>query len=150
MPDTSHILLITALGIASATTLMTLRIAKMPGSSAERTVAELRLAQIAALLLVMVASAYLGFAALLENRLGGGLDVVLAVGFLIVAITATLREPREALTILALGFIAHALVDILHRPGALPAVITPRWYLVGCAILNLYTAALCYLPVIKR
>lgn len=150
MPDTSHILLLTALGIAGATTLMTFRIAKMSGLSAERTVAELRLAQIAALLLVMVSSAYLGFAALLENRLGGGLDVVLAVGFLIVAITATLREPREALTILALGFIAHALVDILHRPGALPTVITPRWYLLGCAILNLYTATLCYLPVIKR
>ena len=101
MPDTSHILLLTALGIASATTLMTLRIAKMSSLSAERTVAELRLAQITALLLVMVSSAYLGFAALLENRLGGGLDVVLAVGFLIVAITATLREPREALTILS-------------------------------------------------
>ena len=150
MPNTAHVLLLTALGIAGATTLMTLRIAKMPGLSSERTVAELRLAQIAALLLVMTSSVYLGFAAFIENRLRGRLDVVLAVGFLIVAITATLREPREALTILALGFIAHALVDILHRPGALPAVVIPRWYLVGCAILNLYMGTLCYLPVIKR
>ncbi len=150
MTDVTRALLLAALLVWGGLTWMTLRIARMPGSTAERTVAELRLAQVAALVLVLVSSAYLGFAAALADRLGGGLDVALAVGFLIVAMTATLREPREALTIVALGFMAHALVDILHRPGLLPSDVTPRWYLVSCAVLNLYSGALCYLPVITR
>jgi hypothetical protein len=54
------------------------------------------------------------------------------------------------LTILALAFAAHAVVDIAHRPGLLPDGIAPRWYAVGCAILDVYIGALCYLPILRR
>jgi len=38
---------------------------------------------------------------------------------------------------------------VAHRPGALPGI-APRWYLVGCAIYDVYIGALCYLPILKR
>ena len=54
------------------------------------------------------------------------------------------------LIVLALAFGAHAVVDILHRPGALPVGVVPQWYLVGCAVYNVALGALCYLPLLRR
>ena len=106
--------------------------------------------QIGSLLLALVAGAYLGFAAAAEERTGVGLDVMLALGFLVTAAVVLTRDPREGLAILALAFVAHALVDILHRPGLLSGDIAPRWYAAGCATLNVYLGALSYLPILKR
>lgn len=119
-------------------------------SSPERLVAELRLAQIAALLLSLAGGAYIGFAVANEARPGTGIDVVLAVGFFLVAATTLVRDPRQALTILALAFAAHAVVDVAHQPGLLPDGIAPRWYAIGCAVLDVYIGALCYLPILRR
>jgi hypothetical protein len=126
------------------------RATRTPVSSPDRLIAEFRVMQIGSLLLVLVAGAYLGFAAAAPSRLGVGTDVVLALGFLVVAATVLTRDPREGLTILALAFAAHALMDVLHRPGLLPGDIVPRWYGVGCAWLNVYLGALSYLPLLKR
>ena len=70
----------------------------------ERLVEELRLAQMAALLLTLTAGAYIGFAVVRENEPGVGLDIALAVGFLLVAGVTMVRDPRQALTIVALAF----------------------------------------------
>jgi hypothetical protein len=126
------------------------RTAAVPTSSPDRLVAELRLAQFAALLLSMTAGAYIGFAVTRETQPGVGLDVALAVGFLVVAATTLVRDPRQALTILALAFAAHAVVDIAHRPGLLPEGIAPRWYLISCAVYDVCIGALCYLPILRR
>ena len=56
----------------------------------------------------------------------------------------------QALTLLALGFGAHAIVDIAHRPGVLPDGIAPQWYTVGCAIYDVIIGALCYIPILRR
>ena len=117
---------------------------------AERLVGELRLGQFAALLLTLSAGAYLGLAAVHESRLGIGLDVALATGFLVVAAVSMLRDPRQALTILSLGFAAHAVLDVAHRPGLLPEGIAPTWYSVGCAVFDVYIGALCYFPLLRR
>lgn len=127
-----------------------LRTARVPTSSPERLISELRLAQLAALLLVMSASAYIGFAVAAENRVGVGFDIAIALGFLILAATTMVRDPRQALTILALGFAAHAVVDIAHRPGLLPDGIAPRWYSIACAVYDLIVGALCYFPTLRR
>jgi len=127
-----------------------IRTTSIPSASPERLVAELRLAQMAALLLTLAAGAYIGFAVVRENEPGVGLDVALAVGFLVVAAVTMLREPRQALTILALAFAAHALLDVAHRPGFLPEALAPRWYAVGCAVYDVLMAAVCYLPVVRR
>jgi hypothetical protein len=137
------------LGMAAGFTWYAFRTAFIPTSSPDRLVAELRLGQFAALLLAMMAGAYIGFAVRHEDQPGVGFDVALAVGFFVVAATTLVRDPRQALTILALGFAAHALLDVAHRPGVLPDI-APRWYLIGCAVYDLYIGALCYFPILRR
>jgi hypothetical protein len=129
---------------------LSVRALRLPPTDPNRLVAELRLAQLAAVVLAFVGAAYVGLAAAQPAVRGGSLDVALALGFLIVAATAPLRDPREALTMLALAFVAHAVGDALHRPGWLPDALVPGWYAVGCAVQNSIAAALCYLPVLRR
>ena len=124
------------------------RTVQIPTSSPHRLVAELRLAQAAALLLAMTAGAYIGLVAMNEARVGAGLDVAASIGFFVIAAIAPTRDPREALTILAAAFAGHAVVDVLHRPGGLPPGLAPRWYIVGCGIVDVTWGALCYLPVL--
>jgi hypothetical protein len=118
--------------------------------SADRLVAELRLAQLAALLLAFVAAPYVGFAAVQPHQPIAALHVSLALGFFVVAAIGFSLEPRRALTVLAIAFGAHALLDTLHRPDLLADGLAPRWYLVGCAIHNVAIGILCYLPVLRR
>ena len=63
---------------------------------------ELRLGQFAALLLTMTAGVYIGFAVGHESQQGVGFDVAFAAVFLIVAASTLVRDPRHALTVLAL------------------------------------------------
>jgi hypothetical protein len=137
-------------GLAAGFTWLAARTAALPTSTPQRLIDELRLAQMAALLLTLTAGAYIGFAVVHENEPGVGLDVAIAIGFLIAAGMSMIKEPRQALTILALAFAAHAVVDVLHRPGVLPEGLTPRWYAIGCAVYDVYIGALCYLPVLRR
>jgi hypothetical protein len=138
-------------GLAAGLTWYAGRTALVPTSSPDRLVAELRLAQFAALLLAMTAGAYIGLAVAHESTIGVGLDVALAIGFLVVAATTLVRDPRQSLIIVALAFVTHAVVDVAHQPdGLLPPDIAPRWYLIGCAVYDLYIAALCYLPILRR
>lgn len=127
-----------------------IRTAAIPAASPERLIAELRLAQMAALLLTLSAGAYIGFAVAREHDPGVGLDIALSVGFLLVAAFTMLRDPRQALTIVALAFAAHAVVDIAHRPGLLSDGLAPRWYAIGCAVYDVFVGAVCYLPVLRR
>jgi len=137
-------------GLALGCTWQSIRTALVPASSPDRLIAELRLAQFAALILTLTAGAYIGFAVVRENQPGVGLDVALAVGFFLVAAVTMVRDPRQGLTIVALAFAGHAIVDVLHRPGLLPEDLAPRWYSIGCAIYDVYLGALCYLPMLKR
>ena len=59
-----------------------------------------------------------------------------------------MRDPRQALTIVALAFAAHAVLDVAHRPGVLPEGVAPRWYSVGCAVFNVYIGAVAYWPML--
>jgi hypothetical protein len=145
-------ILIASLALAAGFTWQAVKTALIPVSSPERLVAELRLSQIAALLLSLVGGVYIGFAVSAGTALqpGVGADIAIAIGFFLIAATTLVRDPRQALTVLALAFAAHAVVDIAHRPGLLPDGIAPRWYAIGCAILDLYLGALCYLPILRR
>lgn len=127
-----------------------IRTSGIPPTSPDRLVSELRLSQFAALLLTLTAGAFVGFAVASENLQGAGFEVAFAVGFLIIAASTLVRDPRHALTVLALAFAAHAVLDVAHRPGLLPDTIAPRWYLVGCATYDVCIGALCYLPILRR
>jgi hypothetical protein len=150
MTEASRTILIAALLVAAGLTWQGLRTAAIPLSSPHRLIAELRLAQVAALVLVATASAYLGFASTYEAQPGVGLDIALAVGFGIVAAVTLVRDPRQALTLLALAFAAHAVLDVAHRPGGLPEAVAPRWYALGCAMFNVYVGAVTYWPILRR
>lgn len=150
MSDTFRTVLIAGLALAAGMTWQGVRTAAIPVSSPERLVAELRLAQIAALLLALTAGAYIGFAVAEESLPGSGVDVALAIGFFLVAATTLVRDPRQALTIIALAFAAHAVLDVIHRPGLLPDGIAPRWYALGCAVFDVYIGAVTYFPILRR
>ena len=150
MSEALRTVLIAFVALAAGFTWQAIRTSLIPVSSPERLVAELRLAQIAALLLSLVGGAYIGFAVGHELQFGAGADIAIAVGFFLVAATTLVRDPRQALTILALAFAAHAIVDVAHRPGLLPDGIVPRWYSIGCAVYDVYIGALCYLPILRR
>lgn len=138
------------LGLAAGFTWYAIRTSAVSTSSPDRLVAELRLAQFAALLLSLVAGVYVGFAVTHDQQPGVGFDIALAIGFLVIAATTLVRDPRQALMMLALAFAGHAIVDVAHQPGWLPDGIAPRWYLLGCALYDVYIGALCYLPILKR
>ena len=136
--------------LAVTFTWLSVRAAWTPAESPARLVAEFRVVQLGSLVLALVAGAYLGLAAAHESRPGVGLDVAFALGFLVASAAALTRDPREALTLLALTFAAHAILDVAHRPGLLPASLAPRWYAIGAASFDVYLGALCYLPVLRR
>jgi uncharacterized membrane protein HdeD (DUF308 family) len=148
MTEASRTILIAALSVAAGMTWQGLRTAAIPLTSPDRLIAELRLAQIAALVLMATAGAYLGFAATHEAQPGVGLDMTL--GFGILAGVTLVRDPRQALTLLALAFAAHAVVDVAHQPGVLPEGVAPRWYALGCAVFNVYVGAVTYWPILRR
>jgi hypothetical protein len=137
--------------LGAALTWQAIRATMVPVSSPERLVAELRLAQMAALLLALSAGAYIGLAVAHEAEPGVGVDIALTVGFFVTAAATLVRDPRQALTILALAFAAHAILDVAHRPGwLLPDGMAPRWYSIGCAVYDVYIGALCYFPILRR
>ena len=150
MNDAIRSVAVAFFGLAAGFTWYSIRAASIPTSSPDRLVAELRLGQFAALLLALTAGAYIGFAVSHQTQPAVGLDVALTVGFFVVAATTLVRDPRHALTILALAFAAHALFDVAHRPGGLADGIAPRWYLIGCAVYDVYIGALCYFPILRR
>ena len=150
MSEALRTTLIAFAALAAGFTWQAVKTALIPVSSPERLVAELRLAQIGALLLSLVGGAYIGFAVGHEQLPGVGADIAIGVGFFLVAATTLVRDPRQALTILALAFAAHAVVDVAHRPGLLPEAIAPRWYSIGCAVYDVFIGALCYLPLLRR
>ena len=119
-------------------------------TSGQRLVAELRLAQFAALLLTLTAAVPMGFALAHDNVAGTGLVVAIAAGCFAVAALVTTWEPVRALTALAVAWSAHALADLAHVAGLLPPEILPGWYPPACATYDVLLAALCYLPVLRR
>jgi len=150
MSEGLRTLLVAAIAFGVGFSFQTIRTAAIPVSSPDRLISELRLAQVAALLLTLSAGAYLGLAAVHEGRTGVGFDIALSVGFFVLAAYTLTCDPRQALTLLALGFAGHAALDIAHRPGLLPDGLAPRWYTVGCASYDVFIGALCYFPLLRR
>jgi hypothetical protein len=116
----------------------------------DRLVAELRLAQVAALVLALMAGVSVGLAIGHAPRPDVSVEVAVGGILCLVAAVALFQDPRLALTIVAIGFAAHAVTNVMHRPGLLPADLAPQWYFVGSACLDAAVGALCYLPLLKR
>lgn len=119
-------------------------------TSGQRLVAELRLAQFAALLLALAAAVPIGLALGHADVPGTGLVVAIAAGCFAVAALVTTWEPLRALTALAVAWGAHAVADLAHGAGLLPPEIVPGWYPAASATYDVLVGALCYLPVLRR
>ena len=150
MTDSARVLLVAGAALAIILVRLALAAVRADTGSPSRMVAELRLAQFAALVLTLSAGSYVGFALAQESAVGSGLDVALAVGFLVSAAVAVTRAPRTALILLAVAFAGHAGVDLLHAAGRLPSESMPHWYATACAVYDVGIAGVCCLPIVYR
>jgi hypothetical protein len=66
--------------------------------------------------------------------------------FGLVAASTIVRDPRQALTIVALAFAAHAVLDVAIAQASCRKTWS-RAVSVGCAIFNVYIGAIAYWPV---
>lgn len=144
MTDTARVLLTGALLSGLAISMFAWRVTHMDPDDSERLIGELRLGQWMAVLLATVSGVPIGLSLSRVDLPLAHLDAALAVAFMAVAGFVLQRDTREGLLIASLGFIAHALIDISHRPGWLAPDLAPRWYTTGCAIYNVYLAAWCF------
>ncbi len=143
MNDTPAVLLVGAVLSGVALASFAWRVHRVDPMQPERLIGELRLAQWAAILLAGIGAVPIGFT-VTAGLAAAQADAAFGIVFVGLAGLVLQREPREALLVAAGGFVAHALLDIAHRPGLLPSDIAPRWYTVGCAIDNVCLAAVCY------
>jgi hypothetical protein len=152
MPDIAVPVSLAALAALMLSTIVAfaLRALAAPATSPDRLVAELRLAQVAALVLALLAGVSVGLAVGHAPRPDMTMEIALGGMLFLVAAIAPFQDPRLALTILALGFAAHAVTDVMHRPGLLPPDVAAQWYFVGGACFDAAVGALCYLPLMKR
>lgn len=144
MTDTARLLLTAAVLSAAGFGAFAWRIRWMEATTPERLIAELRLAQLSAVALAGLGAIPIGLAIAAPVGAFVHLDAALGVVFMTVAAYVLLRDPAGALWLAAAGFILHALFLLAHRPGWLEPGLTPRWYIVGCSIYDVYMAAICY------
>lgn len=144
MTDTGRVLLTGTLLSGVALSMFAWRVRHTDPDDAERLIGELRLGQWMAVMLAGMSGIPIGVALSRVAMPLAHLDAALAVAFIAVAGFVLQRDPREGLLVASLGFIAHALIDIAHRPGWLPPDLSPRWFTTGCAMFNVYLAGWCF------
>lgn len=144
MTDTARVLLTAAVLSGLAISTFAWRVTQIDPEETERLIGELRLAQWMAVVLAGLSGVPIGLALSRPDLPLAHFDIALAVASVGVAGFVLQRDPREGLLVASLAFIAHALIDIAHRPGWLPMDLSPRWYTTGCAVYNVYLAAWCF------
>lgn len=144
MTETALVLAIAAGLSASGLGLLGWRVVRTDPQAPERMIGELRLAQLAAVLLAAVGGVSIGLAVAAPPLPGTPVDASMGTVFAMIGVLILLREPRDALLLAAGGFLLHALFDLAHRPGWLRTDLAPRWFLVAKPLFDLYAAGLCY------
>ena len=150
MTDATLTLIVASGALAVTLVRLSVIAARLDVNSPARLVAELRLAQFAALVLALFGGIYIGIPLVQEASPGAGIDVALAIGFLAVASAAITQEPTRALILVSLGFAGHAVVALAHGADILPSDSVPEWFSAACAIYDVTVAAVCYLPIVRR
>ena len=144
MSETARVLLVAAILAAAGLAAYAVRVLQQDPAEPARLIGELRFSQWAALLLAVSGGAWVGIAAAHPPAVLGGVEVTLAIATIVVAAWTLHMDTRQALLTLGIAFVVHALIDTAHRPGWLAADLAPRWFIVGCAVHNVFMAAVCY------
>jgi hypothetical protein len=93
MTEAARTVAVAFVGLAAGLTWYAFRTASIPTTSPDRLVAELRLSQFAALLLALIAGAYIGFCRHARSRPSrASADIALTIGFLVMAATTLVRD----------------------------------------------------------
>ena len=145
MTDSARTLLVASALSAIAAATFVLRVRRHDADSPQRLIGELRAANAAALLLAATGASTLGFTIANGAAATAALETAFAMLFIGAAGVMFVRAPREALWLGALGFLAHAILDLAHRPGGLSTDLVPRAYLIGGAVYDACLAGLCFL-----
>jgi hypothetical protein len=141
--DTARALLTAALLSSTALAVYVWKLTRLDPTGPERLIGQLRLAQWAALALAAVGAVSIGLAAANDAAPFGTLEVTLGLVFIVLAGLILQRDPQEALLLAAGAFVLQALFNVAHHPRGLP-LMAPAWYTAGCAIYDLFFAAVCY------
>jgi hypothetical protein len=147
--DATRALVLGAATLTAALAWLAAQALRVPVRHPSRLVAELRLAQAAAVLLAFSAALLAGLSAAHAEVPGAGLDMAFAVVWCGLALMTLVRDASAALGWLAAGFAGRAVLDLLHLPGWLPGPV-PRGYLVASAVVNAVAAGCCVLPLVQR
>ena len=144
MTDTARLILTIAALSAAVTAALAWQVLRTESASPARLIAQLRVAQWAAVVLATVGGISIGLAGAAEAVPAATLDVTIGATLVLASMAVIQREPRVALMVAASAFVAHALTDLAHRPSWLSPDVSPRWYVVGSAIYDVCVAAFCY------
>lgn len=147
--DASRALLIGAATLSAALAWLAVQTLRVPARHPSRLVAELRLAQAAAVLLAFSGALVAGLSAAHPEVPGAGLDMAFAVVWCGLALMTLVRDATAALAWLAAAFAGRALLDLLHLPGWLPGEV-PATHLIVSAGVNAIAAAWCAAPLVQR
>jgi hypothetical protein len=141
--DTARVLLTAAILSAIALAVFVWKLTRTEVDGPERLIGQLRLAQWGALALAATGAVSIGLVVANAGTPFGPLEVTIGIACVILAAFVLSRDPREALLLCVVGFVAHALVDVAHRPGGLTPI-GPAWYFAGGAIYDVFFATICY------
>jgi hypothetical protein len=143
--EAGRALLAGGLTLVVALLVLTVQTVRIPGHAPGRIVAELRLAQAAAVLLAFSAAFLAGLAASASAPVAA-LDMAAAVLCCGLALMTLVRDARAALAWIAAAFLGRAILDLCHVLEWLP-IVAPTRVLVGSLLANLIAAALVALPL---
>jgi hypothetical protein len=145
--EAGRALLVGAGTLVAALAMLTWQTVRIPGHAPHRVVAELRLAQAAAVLLSFSAAFVAGLGASGPGPVAA-LDMACAVLVVGVALMTLVRDPRAALAWIAVAFLGRAILDLAHLLGWLPRV-APDPVLTGSLVANLGAAGCSALPLLR-
>ena len=145
MTETARVLLTAGILSAVALTTFVWRVIRPGRAAHEYLIDQLRLSQVAAVLLASIGAVGIGVAVAAAGTQTASLEAAAGLTAVLASLIVLRSEPPTALLMVAVMFLLHAAFDWAHRPGLLSAQFVPHWWSMGCAIYNVDLAALCLL-----
>lgn len=147
--EAARALLLGTATLVLALAYLTLQTLRVPARHPSRLIAELRLAQAAAVLLAFSSALMAGLASARDQVPAASLDVAMAVLWCGLALMTLVRDARSALAWLAAAFVGRAAFDLVHVAGWLPGAV-PAMHLAVSAAANAFAACCCLVPLAQR